>query len=294
MTFESAATPIQGTHAERERESGESANTGISQLCRESVCHTGTKGDNLMNRKIFVAALALLVLTSINARKANAQSCPSSTVETYGAHQSLPVDKSLQSQIEVTYFTSSDSNAFISERGGIRQSATYTSLDTNQFVARLEKLEQDGVASIRKQQSVTSYLGQLAGLNLERNQTTADAHMVKTGASSQGMNSLYNNLYSLDRETTVGVYKSSQGGNGYYNVSLLSSYVDVTAKGGQKVLDYDADILLKPGETAIFKLTSDHELKRSGALRSYMAVTMRAVNNMGPASLSHGTKDRRR
>jgi hypothetical protein len=241
------------------------------------------KGDHLMNKKMLVAALALLFLTSINALKVNAQSCPSSTVETFGSHRPLPVDKSLQSQIEITYFTTNDPNAFISERDGLKQSATYTHLETAQFVARLEKMERDGVASIRKQQSVTSYLGELAGLNLERNANVAEARMVK--ASAQGMNSLYNNLYNLDRETTVGVYKNSQGGNGYYHVALLSSFVDVTEKGGQKVTDYDADILLKPGETAIFKLTSDPELKRSGAARSYMAVTMRSVSNMGLASL---------
>jgi hypothetical protein len=108
------------------------------------------------------------------------------------------------------------------------------------------------------------------------------------------MNNLYNNLYRLDRETTVGVYKASPDGSGYYHVSLLSSFVNLTDKGGQKVLDYDADVLLKPGETALFKLTSDYELKRSGSSRSYMAVTMRPVNNMGVASLGGSHQDARR
>jgi len=247
-----------------------------------------------MNKKFLVAALALLVLATINARQVNAQSCPASSVETYGVHKTLPVDKTLQSRIEITYFTSSDPNAFISERDGVRRSSTYMHLDTNQFVAQLEKLERAGVASIRKQQSVTNYLGELAGLNLERDSFNADAHVVKAGASSESMNNLYNNLYRLDRETTVGVYKASPDGSGYYHVSLLSSFVNLTDKGGQKVLDYDADVLLKPGETAIFKLTSDYELKRSGSARSYMAVTMRSVNNMGVASLGRSHHEARR
>jgi hypothetical protein len=238
-----------------------------------------------MNKKFLVAALALFVLTTINARKVNAQSCPASALETYGVHKPLPVDKNLQSQIEITYFTTSDPNAFISERAGLKLSATYIRQDTNQFVARLEKLEREGVASIRKQQSVTSYLGELAGLNLERDSLNAEAHVVKAGASSESTNNLYNNLYRLDRETSVGIYKASPSASGYYHVNLLSSYVNLTEKGGQKVLDYDADVLLKPGETAIFKLTSEYELKRSGSSRSYMAVTMRSVNNMGVASL---------
>jgi hypothetical protein len=247
-----------------------------------------------MNKKILVAALALLVLTTINARKVNAQSCPASSVETYGVHQTLPVDKTLQSQIEITYFTTADPNVFISERDGLKRSSTFMHLDTKQFTARLEKLEREGVAGIRKQQSVTSYLGELAGLNLERDSFNADAHVVKARASSESMNNLYNNLYKLDRETTVGVSKASPDGSGYYHVSLLSSFVNLTDKGGQKVLDYDANVLLKPGETVIFKLTSDYELKRSGASRNYMAVTMRSVSNMGIASLGRSHHEARR
>lgn len=238
-----------------------------------------------MNKKIFVAALALLALTSVSARRANAQSCPSSKMEAFGVHQSVPVDKSLQSQIEVTYFTTVDPNAFINERGGIHQSATYINLDSSQFSAKLLKLERAGVASIKKQQSVTSYLGEMAELNLERDASGAEARMVKTNSSSSNSN----NLSGLDRETEIGVYKEASGDDLYYHVSLLSSFVNGAApNGSRKVSDYDANILLKPGETAIFKLTSDYEVKRSGAARSYMAVTMRAVNNVGPVSSAHG------
>ena len=51
-------------------------------------------------------------------------------------------------------------------------------------------------------------------------------------------------------------------------------------------MDYDASILLKPGETAVFKLMSDDEAKRSGAARSYIAVTMRSVDNSSIAMLN--------
>jgi hypothetical protein len=40
---------------------------------------------------------------------------------------------------------------------------------------------------------------------------------------------------------------------------------------------------MKPGQTAVFKLVSNNEVKRSGAARSYMAVTMRSVNNLSLA-----------
>jgi hypothetical protein len=63
--------------------------------------------------------------------------------------------------------------------------------------------------------------------------------------------------------------------------------VDATINSGQKIVDYDAIVLLKPGQTAVFKLSSNYEVKRSGAARSYVAVTMRSVNNVGSSSLAH-------
>jgi hypothetical protein len=232
-----------------------------------------------MTKKFFVAALAILALTSINAQRANAQSsCPNSA--TFGVRPSLPVNKSLQSQIEVTYFTTDDPNVFISEKAGIGRSASYTRLNTQQFVAKIEGLRRDGMASIRKQQSATSFLGEMAELNLERNLGNGNAKMINANHAPS------NYLESLDRKTEISVSKGSSLDGDYYRVNLLSWFVDVTAQGGQKVVDYDANVLLKPGETAVFKLRSDYEVKRSGAARSYIAVTMRSVNNVSVAAAS--------
>ncbi|MGB7924214.1 MAG: hypothetical protein WCF57_13310 [Pyrinomonadaceae bacterium] len=230
-----------------------------------------------MTKKFFVAALAILALTSINAHRANAQSsCPNAT--TFGVRPALPINKNLQSQIEVTYFSSDDPNAFISEKAGIGRSASYTRLNTREFVAKIEGLRRDGVASIRKQQSATSYLGELAEMNLERD--SANAGMTHASHASS------NALESLDRKTEISVSKGSSLDGDYYRVNVLSWFVDVTAQGGQKLADYDANVLLKAGETAVFKLRSDYEVKRSGAARSYIAVTMRGVNNVTVASLT--------
>ena len=93
-----------------------------------------------MNKKFFVAALSLLTLISIGSLRANAQSsCPNQ--EAFGVHTSLIADKNIQSQIEVTYFTTNDPNAFISEQAGLHRSASYVNLDAKQFVAQLKKLE---------------------------------------------------------------------------------------------------------------------------------------------------------
>src|SRR5215217_2007722 len=110
----------------------------------------------MLNKKFFAAVLSLLTLISINALKANAQSCPNQ--ESFGMRQTLAVNKTLQSQIEVTYFTTDDPNAFISEKAGLKRSASYVNLNTNQFVAKIDSLERAGLATIKKQQSSTSYL----------------------------------------------------------------------------------------------------------------------------------------
>lgn len=233
-----------------------------------------------MIRKFLVIAVALLAVLSINAHRANAQSCQTS--DSFGVRAPLPVDKNLQSQLEVTYFTTNDPNVFISEKMGLRRSASYTRQDTKQFVAKIESLQREGVASIRKRQSSTSYLGEVANLNLERS-VSDNARMVNASFSSSSLSY----LSKLNRETEVSVYKGSASDGEYYRLSVLSWFVDVTARGGQKALDYDAIVLLKPGQTAVFKLRSDNEMKRSG-VASYVAITMRSVDNVGLASLRRG------
>jgi hypothetical protein len=228
-----------------------------------------------MRKNFFVAALALLALTSITALNARAQSCPIG--DTFGTRPVLAVNKTLQSQIEVTYFTTDDPNAFLSEKAGLTRSASYINLNTKQFVAKLETLERDGLASIRKQGSAVSYLGEIAELNLESN--LASARLMNANHASSSASS----LSGLDRKTEVNVYEGLHRDGDYYRVSLLSWFVD--AANGQNTVDYDAIVLLKPGQTAVFKLGSNYEVKRSGAARSYVAVTMRSVNNVGLASL---------
>jgi hypothetical protein len=231
-----------------------------------------------MNKKLFVMAFALLALFAVNSSKANAQSsCP---LETYGTRVAVPVDRNLQSQIEVTYFTTDDPNALLSEKAGINRSGSYLKMGTSQFVARLDALQNAGVASIKKRQSATSYLGELAELNLERVPSN-NARVVNAGLSSNSASY----LAGLNRQTEVVVYKGSNMDGEYYRVKLLSWFVDFNTRGGQKSVDFDANVLLKPGQTAVFKLRSDAEIKRNGSARSYIAITMRSVNGTSMASL---------
>lgn len=222
-----------------------------------------------MNKKMLVIALVLLGLTSINAHNVSAQSCQ--TRDTYGVRAPFPVDKNLQSQIEVTYFTTADYNAFMNEKAGLNRSISYLKMTSEQFVAKLNTLERNGVASIKKQQSATSYLGEVAMLNLEREPVNSNARMINASWDSRNAN----NLSMLNRQSEISVFKGSASDGDYYRVSLLSFFI----QGGQRSVDYDAIVLLKPGQTAVFKLTSNDELKRNGSARSYVAITMRSVNS---------------
>jgi hypothetical protein len=230
-----------------------------------------------MSKKFFVAALALVALTSISALNARAQSC--TNLDTFGIRESLAVNKNLQSQIEVTYFTTDDANAFMSEKAGLNKSASYLSLSANQFVAKLESLERDGLASIKRQHSATSFLGETAELNLERS-INAQGMMNASHATSNSKD-----LRMLDRKTEINVSEGRANERGLYRLSLLSWFVEAKSQGGQRIVDYDAIVLLKPGQTAVFKLASKYELKRGGSARSYVAVTMRSVNPVSMASL---------
>ncbi len=232
-----------------------------------------------MKKKLSVVALSLLTIISINVISANAQTCPNQVA--FGERPSRPIDPTLRSQIEVTYFTTDDPHVFISERDGINRSASYTNLSTNQFVAQIKNLESEGLASVRKRQSATSYLGEMAGLNLEREESDATARVIDTGLVSPKQK----HVFGLDRETEISVYKGSPRDGVYYRVSLLSWFVDVTAASARKTVDYDANIHLQPGQTAVFKLMSKDEVRRSGAARSYIAVTLRSVDTVSSAKL---------
>lgn len=236
-----------------------------------------------MNKRIFVAGLAILVLTSVNAYRANAQSCPNQ--EAFGVRPVRPVDGTLQSKIDVTYFNTKDAGAFISESAGMSRSASYARMNSDQFVARMKSLVGAGVASIRKQQSAAPYLGQIAEVNLER-VPSGNARMVNAVWSPNDLNY----LSGLDRETEITVSRGSSLDGPYYRLSVLSWFVAVKGQRGQKVVDYDASVLLKPGETAVFKLMSDDEAKRSNGGRNYIAVTMRSVDNTTTARVARAPR----
>jgi hypothetical protein len=232
----------------------------------------------MMKKNFFAtAALSLLAVASIGTLKANAQetrSCPNQ--ETFGQSRMLVADNSSQSQIEVTYFTTNDPNTFISEKAGISRSATYANLTTAQFTASIEKLQSEGLASVKKRESATSFLGEMAELNLERNPSNWDAKVVN--ASYNTSDPSY--VLGLDRETEVSVSKRSALDGDAYRVDMVSWFIGA----GRKSVDYDSSVLLKPGQTAVFKLTGKDELSRSGSARSYVAITLRSVNKLALAS----------
>lgn len=231
-----------------------------------------------MNGRNFFASLAMLAaLSSVGFAQTLPQSCPNQL--TFGTNPGGPVDQSARAQVEVIYFTADDPNAFISERAGVRRSASNAVRSTQQFAAALRGLEGRGLASVRKRQSASSYMGETAALNLERDSVNVNGGAVNAGTSQTA------SIYSLDRETEISVTRNAKLDGDYYRVNLISWFVDATAaKGGFKTVDYDASMLLKPGQTLIIKLASDFELGRGGAGRKYMAVTLRSAGPVAVAS----------
>jgi hypothetical protein len=230
-----------------------------------------------MNGKNFFASLVMLAaLASVGFAQTTPSDCPNKV--TFGVLAGGPVDRSVRAQVEVTYFTTDDPNVFVSERAGIRRSPSNTVQNTDAFVAKLRGLERDGLATVVKRQSAVSYLGETAELNLERDPAGVDGGMVNASLSPA-------TVYALDRETEVSVTQDPSRDGNHYRLNLLSWFVNANAAtGGSKTVDYDASMLLKPGETLIVKLFSDFELGRGGAGRKYMAVTLRSVDPNGLAS----------
>jgi hypothetical protein len=232
-----------------------------------------------MNGKNFFASLVMLVaLASAGFAQTvvSASSCPNQV--SFGAHPGGSADTTVRAQVDVTYFTTDDPNVFISERAGVHRSASNTVQGTEQFMAALGGMEREGLASIQKRQSSSTYMGEAAALNLERDSVNVDAGMVNAGTARSSSD------YALDRETQLSVTRNVQRDGDYYRINLLSWFVDATPeKGGFKTVDYDASMLLKPGQTLIIKLFSDFETKRGGAGRKYMAVTLRSA---GPVALA--------
>lgn len=234
-------------------------------------------------KKLFASLVILAALASASFAQTLSQSCPNQV--SFGAHPGGTIDNSVAARVEVTYFTTDDPNVFISERAGIHRSASNAVQNTNEFVAKLLGLEKDRAASVQKRQSATSYLGESSALNLERDSVSVVGGMINASMAPAGPNY----LYGLDRETEISVTQDTKTDGDYYRVNLLSWFVDATpAKGGQKTADYDASLLLKPGQTILVKLFSDFEVGRSGAARKYMAITLHSVSPVGVVAAGTG------
>ena len=185
----------------------------------------------------------------------------------FGARQSRPIDRGLQSQIEVTYFTTNDPSAFISERAGISRSGSTTNVSASQFVARLEGLLRDSAASIRKKAASVSYLGQMAGLYLEREPVNATARMI--GAN-------------WARRTRTTSSCGSRNGSMFIKARKRREYTRECAVVSRGYLaaagDGDLRKNFEPGQTAVFKAEERRRNQRSGT-PAPLAITLRSSNS---------------
>lgn len=225
----------------------------------------------MVGRKFFASLVMLVALASIGAAQTASKECP---VTTYGLQPRGPIDKTQKVTIETTYFTTDDPNIFMSEKTGISRSSAFMKMRTNDFVAKVEKLENQGLARIKGLQTLNSFMGEMAKSNLESaGNNFARLNHPKLSPTDP------NYILQLDRQTEISVYETRFGGDARYRVYLLSSFIDVKGSVASKTVDLDAGVFLSPGQTAVFKLTGDGETSRTGTGRSYVAITMRSVDS---------------
>jgi hypothetical protein len=232
----------------------------------------------MTRRNLFASLVMMAALVPAGFAQTFPPGCPNKVH--FGLRPSAPVDQSVRAQVDLAYFTTADPNTFISERAGLYRSASNTVLGAEQFNAALIALERDGLARIQKRQTLSTNLGELAAFNLERDSVNAGGVTADVSLSAAPFD------YALGRETEISVTRDARRDGDFYRLNLLSWFVDATAdRGGFKTVDYDASILLKPGQTLVFKLVSDFEVRRTDRGRKYVAVTLRSARPVMVASL---------
>jgi hypothetical protein len=232
----------------------------------------------MLNRRLAtiatIAAITLLSFASSTMaqknEKAEGPSCP---VTSYGELPATPINTSRRMRIKITYFEADDVNAFISEKKGLAKSASYQRVQSAEFTAKLERLEQQGVARVWGEGSTDPYFGEVAQFDLNKKAFGSNVMASHAGTAPAG-NSLY---LKMERQTEAKLVNVSKGLSTFYRVALISSYITFDGKDAVKNVDLDASILLVPGQTALFKLTSDAAIDRSIG-RTYMAVTIEPVS----------------
>lgn len=227
-----------------------------------------------MLNKLLIIVLSVCAFGSITAGQAVAQSCPN--VETYGLHSpaARAADETRRVRITGIYFKTIDRSVFIPEGKDLRQSASYIKVSGADFLARLRQLEQQSKASVSSQLSGNLFLGDAAELNLEHDAVNASVDL----GELSGLMLNPKRWFDLDRWTEIRVSQASAG-DARYSIMLLSSFVEVKDETADVSVDLDAKISLAPGEIAVFKLTGDAEIGRSGPGRTYFALSINPVDD---------------
>ena len=224
----------------------------------------------MTNKRLALALITLLSLISIaTAQQTDKEIGPSCPVTGYGQLPATTINTSRRMRINITYFEADDPNAFISEKAGLAKSPSYLRIKSEELVAKLDQLVKQGLAHIKGEGSTDPYFGEVAEFELYSNGLGSNVEANHGQSNRAGVNR-FRGMRRLTEAKIVGV---SKGVSTFYRVALISSYVSVSGTTAVKNVDLDASFLLVPGQTALFKLTSDDELAHSRG-RSYMAVTI--------------------
>jgi hypothetical protein len=221
-----------------------------------------------MHLRILAGVMALTFGSVVGVAQQPAVEC-SNTV-TFGEHPVLPSnqDASLAVRLAVVYFRSEDPNAFISELNGLNRSSTFRRMPRLEFASLFDSLAQSQTVAVTTAETKLVTMGE----RLTFDHTTARRTELTSLNYAAGWASP--SYAPPERRTELKVVRKDRTERDTYRLLLTSAALEAKASRATGTVDLDVDVFLLPGETAIFKLTGDKQIARSGAARDFIAVTL--------------------
>jgi hypothetical protein len=222
-----------------------------------------------MHLRILTGVVVLAFCSVVGAAQQPAVEC-SNTV-TFGEHPDLPSiqDAGRAVRVAVVYFRSEDPNAFISEAKGLNRSGSFRRMSRLEFASLFDRLSETQALAFANSDTKRATIGERLTFDDEstgRTELTSLNHAAARWASTS--------YAPPERRTELRVVRKNRTERDAYRLLLTSAAVEAKASRATGTVDLDVDVFLRPGETAIFKLTGDKQIARSGAARDYIAVTL--------------------
>ena len=222
-----------------------------------------------MHLRILAGVVALTFCSVAGVAQQPAVEC--SNTFTFGEHPVLPSsqDASRAVRVAVVYFRSEDPNAFISELNGLKHSGSFRRMPGPEFASLFDRLSETQTLAVANSDTKRATIGERLTFDNSSTGRTDLASLNHAAAKPAS-----NGFAPPERRTELRVVQKERTERDMYRLVLISAAVDTKRTPASGTIDLDVDVFLRPGETAIFKLTGDKQIARSGAARDFIAVTL--------------------